>query len=332
MRKNKKWIGLGLLATAATISAAYIATSKTLMKIALERDEPKFKGKSHTLLSGNDDFIKAFEKMTEASKELRKKTFETVEITGHDGVRLVGHYYAASHPKRLIIAMHGWRSSWSKDFGIASSFWHAQDCSVLYAEQRGQGESGGDYMGFGLLERYDCLDWVNWAHEKTKGELPLYLGGVSMGATTVLMTAGFDLPNTVCGIMADCGFTSPHAIFKHVIQNNLHLPYGPYKAAARDFYRKKMQITSDSYSCTDALKQCKVPVLFIHGTDDKFVPIEMTYENYRACASPKRLLIVPGAAHGMSYLVDTPLYQATVKQFWDETSLSFFDENNPRVS
>ena len=214
--------------------------------------------------------------------------------------------------------MHGWRSNWSQDFGTIAPFWFDNDCAVLFAEQRGQGNSGGDYMGFGLLERYDCLDWINWVNERTEGRLPIYLGGVSMGATTILMTAGFELPENVQGIVADCGFTSPHAIWKHVVENNFHLPYGLYSRAAKDIYEKRNQVPSDSYSTTKALANCKVPVLFIHGTDDNFVPIEMTYENYKACVSEKRLFVVPGAEHGMSYLVDKDGYETAVKQFWDK--------------
>ena len=69
------------------------------------------------------------------------------------------------------------------------------------------------------------------------------------------------------------------------------------------------------------LSECKVPVLFVHGSDDHFVPVEMTYENYKACIAPKRLLIVPGAEHGMSYMVDKKSYEEAVKRFWNE-----FDE------
>lgn len=66
------------------------------------------------------------------------------------------------------------------------------------------------------------------------------------------------------------------------------------------------------------MEHCTVPVLFIHGTDDHFVPIEMTYENYKACAAPKRLFIVPGAGHGSSYFVDRDGYERAIKAFWDD--------------
>ena len=169
-----------------------------------------------------------------------------------------------------------------------------------------------------MLERYDCLEWIKWVNEKTGGELPIYLGGVSMGATTVLMAAGEDLPKNVKGIIADCGFTSPKEIWKHVAKNNLHIPFGAYGMAADDICHKKLNVKSDSYSSVDAMSKCKVPVLFIHGTDDNFVPISMTYENYKACASPKKLFIVPGAEHGMSYLKDKTGYENAMKSFWEE--------------
>ena len=117
-------------------------------------------------------------------------------------------------------------------------------------------------------------------------ELPVYLCGVSMGATTVLMAAGLDLPENVHGIMADCGFTSPHAIWKHVANNNLHIPFRLRGILADTLYERKTQSDAAYESTVDALRHCRIPVMLVHGADDHFVPLEMTYENYAACASP----------------------------------------------
>ncbi|MGN0493447.1 MAG: alpha/beta hydrolase [Acutalibacteraceae bacterium] len=310
------WMGAAAAVGAAAAAVSY-AAMKSLVKIALDREQPKVSQKSRNRLSGTAGQSELFEGLAEAGERLKNSGCETVVLTAQDGERLVGHLYRCEGAKRLIIAMHGWRSSWSGDFGVISDFWHQNGCSVLYAEQRGQGESGGEYMGFGLTERYDCLDWAKWADENGFDSLPIYLCGISMGASTVLMAAGLPLPENVHGIMADCGFTSPHEIWKHVVEHNLHLSYrGIAAAIANDMCKKKLQIGAKDYSCTDAMKECRVPVLFVHGTDDRFVPVEMTYENYKACAAPKRLLIVPGAEHGMSYLVNKEEYQKTVKEFW----------------
>lgn len=320
MKKSTKrtLMASGFLALAgAGVVAAYHATSKALMRLALGREQPPMMTKGRDILMGSKELSQVMTELIEASQKLENSDFETVEITSHDGVKLVGHFRHAPNAKRIIVAMHGWRSCWSQDFGIISDFYYNNSCSVLYAEQRAQGESGGEYMGFGLLERYDCYEWVKWVEENNTSRFPIYLAGISMGASTVLMTSSFNLPETVCGIMADCAFTSPHAIWKHVAENNLHIPYGIYSSAIRNFCVENLSSEPDEYSCPTALSECRVPVLFIHGTDDKFVPVEMTYENYKACASPKRLFIVPGADHGMSYLVDKQGYEAEVLDFWN---------------
>ena len=139
-----------------------------------------------------------------------------------------------------------------------------------------------------------------------------------MGASTVLMTSGFDLPDNVHGIMADCGFTSANDIWRHVTENNMHMSYNIRKKLVNNLCKQKIQIGYDDYTTIDAMGTNKKPVLFIHGTDDDFVPIEMTYRNYKACTAPKQLLVVPGAGHAMSYIVDKQSYEQAVVNFWKE--------------
>ncbi len=332
MEKNNKnlkniLIASGVAAaTALAVGAVQRFIAKSLMDIAVDRKEPKAMTKGKEKIMGSGELLAIMDTVMESKKAFEEKEHKVVEIESHDGLRLVGHWFPCEGAKRVLVAMHGWRSSWSQDFGLISDFWHDSGCSVLYAEQRGQGESEGEYMGFGLLERHDCLRWVNWVCENTDESLPVYLCGLSMGATTVLMTTGFDLPERVHGAMADCAFVSPHAIWKHVVQDNLHLPYRMYHNTAGDIYKKKLKIDAEEYSCTEALKNCKVPVVFIHGTDDQFVPVTQTYENYKACASEKRIVIVPGADHGLSYLVDRKTYEKASLEFWQD-----YDKEIPDV-
>ena len=323
MKKAKiKNILIGSTIAAAGIAGAAAvshAITEYLMRVALDRQAPKSMVKNQEKMMGEKQNRELVARIRSAAASLEERVTETVEIEAEDGTKLAGHWWPCENPKRVVIAMHGWRSTWSQDFGIIADFWPNSGCSILFAEQRGQGNSGGDYMGFGLTERFDCRDWVNWVNEKTDMLLPVYLGGVSMGASTILMASGLDLPENVVGIVADCGFTSPYAIWKHVVKNNFHLSYdGIRSAAANDLCRRKIRTTADSYSTTEALKNTDIPVLFIHGTDDHFVPIEMTYENYKACVSESRLFVVPGAEHGMSYIVDKAGYEKAVIKFWNQ--------------
>lgn len=307
--------------TLAAVGAVSHAITTYLVKVALDREVPKTikkSSKARDQLRGYEDLEGIGDMLKAGADALISKQPERVEISGFDGEKLVGHWYPAENPKRIIVAMHGWRSSWANDFGAIADFWHDNGCSVLYPEQRGQGESGGEYMGFGLIERHDCLEWVRFINQKTGGILPIYLAGISMGASTVLMASSLDMPENMRGIIADCGFTSPHAIWKHVMENNLHMSYGIRARIVDDMCKKRIKMGAKEYSTTTALAENKLPVLFIHGTDDHFVPVEMTYENYKACIAPKQLLVVPGADHGMSYFINRDEYEKANINFWQK--------------
>ena len=291
--------------------------ARILSDVTLNRSMPKFlskRGKMLSRVTGSDEFSNF---LFEKEKGLKDKKTRDVQIIGHGGVPLMGHILIPDKPKRVIIAVHGWRGSWSRDFGLVSDFWYSSDAAVIYVEQRGQQESGGDYITFGLCERYDVIAWARWAAEKFRG-LPIYLCGISMGASSVLMTADLELPYEVRGIIADSGFTSPTDIWSYVVNHNLHLPYNLYKRATGRICRRKIGFSPDDCSTLTALEKCKIPVLFIHGTEDSFVPVEMTYKNFNACNSPKRLFVVPGANHCMCYYLDKQGYENQMSSFWQE--------------
>ena len=306
----------GLATMAGTALVLSYITTKSLVSAALDREAPSIISRKKPHHSPITPDSTLYTEIEEASETLEEVADEELVITSYDNIRLTGHMYHCPNPKRIIIAMHGWRSSWSKDFGIISDFWHNNGCSVLYAEQRGQNNSEGDYMGFGMIERYDCASWIDTISKNNPRDLPVYLAGISMGASTVLMASGFDLGDKVRGIMADCGFTSANDIWRYVAENNMHMSYSIRKRLINNICRQKIQMSYDDYTTLDAMETNTKPILFIHGTDDSFVPIEMTYINYKACSAPKHIFIVPGAGHAMSYITDKSGYEKAVREFW----------------
>ena len=179
-------------------------------------------------------------------------------------------------------------------------------------------ESGGKAISFGVHERRDCLAWARWAEERFHPSA-MYLDGISMGAATVLMASEFDLPASVRGIIADCGYTSPRDILCKVIRQ-CHLPVTPVYFLVRLGARVFGRFDPEAASAARALEKCRVPVLFIHGEADDFVPCDMSRENCAHCAAPKALVTVPGADHGFSYLVDREGVEAALKRFFRETN------------
>ena len=145
MKRTGKLIllGTGIIAGAATATAAFYAVTKKMVTFALDRDMPKVLG-SKKMLVGSEDANDLLQLQKQAAQKLEDSGCETIEITAHDGVRLTGHLHSCEGATRTIIAMHGWRSSWLNDFGIISEFMFQNQCNVLFAEQRGQGQSGGD--------------------------------------------------------------------------------------------------------------------------------------------------------------------------------------------
>ena len=159
--------------------------------------------------------------------------------------------------------------------------------------------------------------WSQYLLDRFGADHPVVLDGVSMGAASVLMSLGTGLPENVRGVIADCGFTSPYDEFAHVLKTRLHLPLHPIADIAQVFSRLFAGFDFRACSTVDALRQNPLPVLLVHGERDTFVPCRFSQENYEACAGDKKLIFVPEAGHGASYLIERERCQAELIAFLD---------------
>ena len=158
------------------------------------------------------------------------------------------------------------------------------------------------------------LRWIEF-HNRELGDYQMILSGLSMGASTMLYLVDQDLPENVKGLIADCGFTSPKQILASVFKRVIHLPAGPTVLAADLFARLFAGFSLYEKDTRKTLANSKIPVFMIHGTGDDFVPCDMTRQGYSACTGEKQILLVEGAEHGLSFLVDTQTYTAMLEQF-----------------
>ena len=244
---------------------------------------------------------------------------EDIFLPSCDGLRLHGQLLQQPGAKGTILLFHGYRSSWIADFSIVLPYYHSLGYNLLAVDQRAHGQSEGAYITFGVHESRDAATWARYAEKHFGPEHPLFLGGLSMGATTVLLASALALPPSVRGVIADCGFSSPEAIMKSVLHVHVKwLPAGPLLALMDVCTRAFADFSIKEASTLDAVSNTKRPILFIHGTADTFVPCSMSQAAYDACASEKQLVLVDGAKHGYSYLVDRPRVQAALAEFLDK--------------
>ena len=245
--------------------------------------------------------------------ELEGRPFERVYIQSRDGLRLAARLYAEPHSNVVEILFHGWRGSALRDGCGGSRLAREAGHSILLVDQRAHGDSEGNTITFGIKEKYDCLDWVNYTVERFGPDVKILLVGLSMGASTVLMASALSLPPNVKGIAADCGYSSPEAIIRKVCRDmgiSDRLGYPVVRLAARLYGGFSMR----DAGAVEAVRHAKIPILLIHGCEDSFVPFAMCREIYGAIASEKYLLEVPGAGHGVSFFYDRAAYARAV---WD---------------
>ncbi len=239
---------------------------------------------------------------------------EHVETRARDGVRLCGRYIENEAGRGVVIMFHGFRSRAHNDFCCAAEFYHSRGCSVLLVDERAHGNSGGRSIGMGVLERHDCIKWIEYVNERY-GKPDIILCGVSMGATAVLMAAGMGLPENVKAIVSDCGFTSPAEIIGIVIRTRCRLPRTPIVQVAGFFSRVFSGYGYTECSTVEAMRSCRTPVLFIHGSEDELVPCEMSKRAFDALNAYKELYIVQGAAHAECFAKGAEEYKARVGAF-----------------
>lgn len=297
------WLALG-------ICAALLLTAGLLMRVYLGAYRSyDVMGFADHLSGAMAPYAPVIRAAIEANRDLPAELWT---IRSDDGLRLAGDFYRAEGtPRGTVLLVHGFRGGSRGDFSCAIPLYHRLGWNELLIDQRAQGRSEGARMGLGVLERRDVAAWARELSARLPG-LPIVLDGISMGASSVMMACGLPLPAEVRGVIADCGFTSPEDIFRWLLERG-HAPAALLLPLFRLAARPALGYGLRDAATTDALAHSTLPILLVHGEADRFVPCEMSRENFAAAAAPdKTLITVPGATHGMSFLVDEARCTAAV--------------------
>ena len=246
--------------------------------------------------------------LKEKMKELPLKKLETMSF---DGNRLVG-FLLEGNPEEVVICVHGYKSDMYSDYADKIKIYMDRGSTVLFMNDRAHGESEGKYLGFSEHDRQDVARWVdkiNTMYEKPR----IYLHGVSMGGATVIHCANMHLEN-VCGIIDDCGFDSILGITRTLMKDIYHVPYFPLGYIAWFWAQVLNKLNFNTSIGETCAFESDMPIVFIHGKEDHYVPCQMSIDMYEACRAPKELHLIENCGHAAAYMVATEEYTEMVNR------------------
>lgn len=236
-----------------------------------------------------------------------------LKIKGFDETILFGEYFFKKESNKWVIALHGYGGNGRMMYSVAKKFYE-KGYNVILPDLRGHGISGGNYIGMGWHDRLDVIFWIKEILKKDRNaEIVLY--GVSMGASSVLMCSGEKLPKNVKCIIADCGFTSAYDVFKYQIKNVFSIASFPLLNIINLICKFKNKYSLKEASALNQVKKSNVPIFFIHGNKDTFVPFNMAFQLYENANCKKDLMIVDKAFHGVSSILDEKNYWKQIFKF-----------------
>lgn len=316
------WIIIAIITLVVLFGLGLLA-GNYFYSIALDPKNGWYRRTGRKMIYANDleqggEITKTTDKQAAEAKHFYAKATQEVHVMSRDGLKLFGTVFE-EHPRsnKWAILMHGYRSNGQADVGFVAMKLADLGFNSIVPDQRGHGKSSGNYIGMGWHERFDVLAWINHILERNpSAEIILY--GGSMGASTVMNASGEALPKNVRLIIADCGYSSAAKEFRYLIKHALGVPI-PRVIVFFANIITKLRSGHGLYKA-NTMKQLaknRLPILFIHGVGDTFVPYTMTQDNMAATKSRKEALFVADAVHFSSYVYNPKLYFETVENFID---------------
>ena len=219
-------------------------------------------------------------------------------------------YYVDQGSDVTVLLVHGYRSEGSSVIHPIKRF-YKEGYNLLIPDLRGHGKSDGDYIGMGLDDRKDIMMWIDYLIERNHNTIILY--GISMGGATLLNLSAEKLPLQVKCIISDCAYSSIIELLKYHLdlndmKNKIALNLASYMTYIRAGYHIEDVVPLSK------VKYSKIPILFIHGEKDEFIPVSMAYDLYNATRCEKSLLILSEGKHAHNFKY-SDIYYEYVFQF-----------------
>ena len=266
------------------------------------------------IFGDGDDEMERLKVQEDEDWLIKASNYTDKYITSYDDLKLHAYEIINENPTdKWAIVVHGYTSE-GKLVSAKAKHLYDMGYNVLVPDLRGHGTSEGDYIGMGWHDRLDVVNLIDTTI-KENPNAKIVLHGTSMGAATVLMVSGEELPSNVKAIIADCGYTSAWDEFTYQLDALFGLKPFPVMQLSNIVTKIKSGYSLKDASALEQVKNSKTPILFIHGDEDDFVPYSMMEELYDATSSEKEMITIEGAGHDDSYLVNPTLYWNTITEF-----------------
>lgn len=311
--KKKRWI-IALVTVFSSLLIIDVIASHYFYNLAIKRGPKDF-------LQGNADLEVSAETLDTFLEGdwitwTKEQPFEEIEMKSFDDLTLQGYYLAAKEPtNKLAVFAHGYLGN-ALDMGLFGEYYYEElGYNIFTPNMRGHGKSEGDYYGFGWHDRLDLKEWIHLLIAQNGDDTEIVLHGLSMGAATVLMTSGEDLPANVKVIIADSPYTSVYDLFAYQMERMFRLPDKPILPSTSVVTKMRAGYSLTEASTLEQVKKTSIPVLYITGGSDSFVPTEMTEELFAETTSETEIYTYPDANHGESIVLYRNDYLERVTSF-----------------
>lgn len=242
---------------------------------------------------------------------------EDVSIKTPDNLTLRGWLLEAQKPtKRFVVVVHGHKVDGTENFADQVPFYHETlNVNILMPDNRGHGRSEGERVTFGAFDHRDIMLWVPYLTQRYGEDIEIALHGISMGAATIMLANNSNPPEQIKFVVSDCGYTSAFEIIGNTFRDTLGFNCTPLVRLSSKISKRKAGFAYEEADCLGTIQNAARPMLFIHGTEDTYVPTEMGIRLFEACPKPKDMFLVEGAEHADNYYVDPEGYQSWVAKY-----------------
>lgn len=307
-----KKVIIGLVVTVVVLLVIIGGGAVYMFGVSLDRKvTPTDEEDAYAFLYEHDPSLKNWVDSLRENSALRD-TF----IVAADGSKLHALYVrsAIASPNTALI-IHGYTDNSIRMLMIGHLYNKEMGYNILLPDLRAHGKSDGEYIQMGWKDRLDIMKWIDVTKGIYGDTTRMVIHGISMGAATTMMTSGEDLPENIKCFVEDCGYTSVWDEFTHKLKDDYGLPAFPILNAASSYSQMKVGWNFKEASALEQLKKSKLPMFFIHGDKDTYVPTWMVNVLYDAKQGDKELWIVPNVEHANAYWDCTEEYVAKTNQF-----------------